>query len=331
MVLDVGHGNCAIAMADSWTLMVDAAPSAAVMETIEQLQLKKIDSVVISHRDADHARGLNPLLAAPDLEIGSIYISADAAKDPSAPDTAMLLAALSDAKSSGRCIVSRDLDAALPAGALSGGGFEVEVLAPTFQTGMTGSGGKNEQGRALTSNSVSAVLRITLPDGLKVLLPGDMDDVALAELRAAHVDLAADVLVFPHHGSLSSVSDEEKFAREVAEAVRPHTILFSVGRGKRPRPTEDVLRGVFSVDEEIYIACTQLSSGCLSSDSQLPGRSDFGHLSVIPAAGIAGCKACAGSMTLQGGGLIQPTPGDHQAFLQSVTESAMCERLRTAN
>src|SRR4051794_35108057 len=120
-VLDVGHGNSAVAVGDEWTVMVDAAPSASVLDALDHLRLGRLDRLIVSHRDADHARGVVSLLARTELEIGVIFISADAAKDPTAPDTALLLAALGEAKQGGRCIVSRDLDAALPAGTLDGG------------------------------------------------------------------------------------------------------------------------------------------------------------------------------------------------------------------
>lgn len=309
-------------------MMVDAAPSSAVVETLEHFELSRLDVIAISHRDADHARGLGPLLASTDLEIGTIYISADAAKDPTAPDTAMLLAALRDAKESGRCDVSRDLDDALPKGTLDGGGLNVEVLAPTFETGMTGPLGVNPAGKRMTSNTVSAVLRIVLPDGLRVLLPGDIDDVAFAELCEMGVDLSADVLVFPHHGSLSAVKDEEAFAREVVEAVGPHTVLFSVGRGKRARPTESVVRGVLEASPDLYIACTQLSSGCLAVEADLPLRAALSHLTAVPAAGGPRCHSCAGSMKLSGSGLSEPNRESHQEYLAIASDSPMCHRLR---
>ena len=327
-VLDVGHGNCAIARGDGWSVMVDAAPSSAVVEAVEHFELSRLDVIAISHRDADHARGLGPLLASTDLEIGTIYISADAAKDPTAPDTAMLLAALRDAKESGRCEVSKDLDDALPTGTLDGGGLTVEVLAPTFETGMTGPLGVNPTGTTMTSNTVSAVLRITLPDGLRVLLPGDIDDVAFAELCGRGVDLCADVLVFPHHGSMSAVKDEETFSREVVEAVSPHTVLFSVGRGKRARPTESVMRGVFEANPDLYVACTQLSSGCLAADANLPPPAALAHLSSVPAAGCARCRSCAGSIELRGPGLSESSQESHQQYLTSATDSPMCHQLR---
>jgi beta-lactamase superfamily II metal-dependent hydrolase len=327
-VLDVGNGNCAIARGEDWTAMIDAAPGATVLETLAHLEIERLDAIAISHRDADHAGGVVPLLTAPGLDIGVVYISADALKDPSAPRTAMLLTALEDAKKSGRCKVLRDLDSALPPGALSGGGFELEVLAPTFATAMTGPGGESPTGGRLTSNTVSAVLRVTSPDGLRVLLPGDIDDIALRELCARQTDLSADVLVFPHHGSHSAVGDEEAFAREVVELVSPHTVLFSVGRATRPRPTEEVIRGVLSVDPDIYVACTQLSRACLAADDALLDSGELVHLNALPAAGRLACHSCAGSMTLQAVGLSDPSQAAHQKYLKSAANAPMCRRLR---
>ncbi|HEV7753961.1 MAG TPA: hypothetical protein VGO71_20575 [Baekduia sp.] len=78
------------------------------------VRLRRAVELVISHRDADHARGVVALLGRRELDIGTIFIAADAAKDPTAPDTALVLAALDDAKHGGRCRVSRDLDAPEP-------------------------------------------------------------------------------------------------------------------------------------------------------------------------------------------------------------------------
>lgn len=325
-VIDVGHGNCAVVVGEDWALMVDAGASAAVVQAIERLRIKRLNAIVISHRDLDHARGLVQLLSREDLQIGAVYIGADAAKNPSSPETAMLLVALADAKRSGRCLVSRDLDATIMPEAVSGGGVSVEVLAPTFDMAMTGPKGKSPSGATMTSNSLSVVLRVTLNGGLRVLLPGDMDHITMSELLAAQADLTADVLVFPHHGSVSAVGDERAFAKELTRVVGAHTILFSVGRGVRVRPTDAVLRGIFDADATVKIACTQLSSGCLSHDAELPG--ELKHLTSLPAASRAGCRSCAGSMTLDGEGLSGPGIDAHQDYISDIAKTPMCRTMR---
>jgi beta-lactamase superfamily II metal-dependent hydrolase len=308
-VLDVGHGNCALVLGEDWTLMVDACASASVLQSVIHLELDRLDAVVISHRDLDHAGGLVPLLSRQELEIGAIYIGADAAKNPTAPETANLLAALDDAKGSGRCLVSRDLDDAFDAQALSGAGVDVEILAPTFKMAMTGPKGASPSGGTITSNTVSAVLRVTLDGGLKILLPGDMDEVALNDLQAKGTDLSADVLVFPHHGSLGAVSDEQAFAATLTAAVQAQTVLFSVGRGVRARPTADVLRGI-----------------CLVSNADLADK--LAHLTELPAAGRSACRSCAGSMTFGPTGLEAPDPEAHQEYITAVADTPMCRLLR---
>jgi beta-lactamase superfamily II metal-dependent hydrolase len=325
-VIDVGNGNCAVAVGEDWALMVDAGASAAVVQTVAQLGLIRLDAVVVSHRDLDHARGLVPLLSREDLEIGAVYIGADAAKNPSSPETATLLAALVDAKRSGRCTVSRDLDDTFTTDALSGGGLSVEVLAPTFEMAMTGPTGTSPSGTRMSSNSLSAVLRVRLSSGLRVLLPGDMDHVTLTELLDAGTDLSADVLVFPHHGSISAVSNERAFAAEMTRAVGAHTVLFSVGRGAKARPTEAVVKGIFDENPNMSIACTQLSSGCLQADAELPGK--LTHLTDLPAAGRARCRSCAGSMTLGEAGLESPAAAAHQQYIDTVAETPMCRVVR---
>jgi beta-lactamase superfamily II metal-dependent hydrolase len=325
-VLDVGHGNCALVLGEDWTLMVDAGASASVLQSVIHLDLDRLDAVVISHRDLDHAGGLVPLLSREDLQIGAIYIGADAAKNPTAPETANLLAALDDAKASGRCPVSRDLDDAMDAQALSGGGVDVEILAPTFQMAMTGPEGVAPTGGTITSNTVSAVLRVTLESGLRILLPGDMDEVALSDLQAKGTNLCADVLVFPHHGSLGAVSDERAFAATLTAAVQAHTVLFSVGRAAKARPTAEVVRGVFDTNPDVAIACTQLSSGCLESNADLADQ--LAHLTELPAAGRTACRSCAGSMTFGPAGLEAPDPAAHQDYITAVAKTPMCRLLR---
>lgn len=328
-VLDVGHGNCAIALGEGYSLMVDAAPSVAVIQAIEHLAIHRFDAILISHRDSDHARGLVTLLGREDLEIDQIFIGADAAKDPAAPDSALLLTALFEAKRGGRCRVSRDLDAALPDGRLSGGRMDVEILAPTFQAAMTGVGGRNAKGRTLTSNSMSAIVRVTLDSGLRVLLPGDADEATLIELTAIDADLTADILVFPHHGSLGGIKNERVFAQALTERVRPASVVFSVGRGRIARPSEEIVRGVFDAAPNVHIACTQLSSGCRGMNRPLDSAAGRkAHLSTIPAAGAERCRSCAGSIEFVREGMSEPHREAHQEYLEGVADTPMCRTLR---
>ena len=72
-------------------------------------------------------------------------------------------------------------------------------------------------------NNSSVVLRAETSAG-RVLLTGDVELAAQADLLAEGVDLRADVLKVPHHGSRYSLP-------QFLAAVRPRTALISVGAG----------------------------------------------------------------------------------------------------
>jgi competence protein ComEC len=100
-------------------------------------------------------------------------------------------------------------------------GVRFEILHPDRESEFSG-------------NNLSCVLRIVSPHG-RVLLPGDI--AARAEralLQGREGQLAAEVLVVPHHGSKSSSTES------FLDAVRPRVALLPVGYRNRyhhPHPT----------------------------------------------------------------------------------------------
>lgn len=323
VVVDVGHGNCTIVRSAGYSLLVDVPDDPAVYFTIEQLGITRFDFIVISHRDSDHVAGLPTVLANQSISFGRIFVPADPTKDLSSRSTKQLLAALTDAKRSGRASVSRDLDDAYEA-PLGGGGLEIDVLAPVFEEAMAGPGGRGVRGRIITSNRASAVLRVALPDGASVLLPGDADDTVFDLLRERSVDLSADVLVFPHHGSDSTVSDQRRFAAELCQEVQPQVVLFSVARGVHARPSPDVIAGVREARPSSYIACTQLCTECATDPLDESRAND--HLTDLPASGRRDRRCCAGTVvvSLADGGLVAPDMAAHQDFITANAPTAMC-------
>ncbi len=86
--------------------------------------------------------------------------------------------------------------------------------------------------RPVRGNDDSCVLKVTA-GGESVLLTGDIEAPAERELLASGIDLSAQVLVAPHHGS--KTSSTEAFIA----AVRPRWVLYPVGYRNRygfPRP-----------------------------------------------------------------------------------------------
>ena len=82
---------------------------------------------------------------------------------------------------------------------------------------------------------MAVVLRVTLPGGRSILLCADQEYAGFRSLLDARADLRANILVYPHHGGLTGAGDEEAFARELAEAVRPELVIFSHGRDRAPK------------------------------------------------------------------------------------------------
>lgn len=86
------------------------------------------------------------------------------------------------------------------------------------------------------SNALSCVLKIETPYG-NVLIPGDLEGKAEAELLARHgVALHADILVAPHHGGRKTASPA------FVAAVGAREVVFPVGyRNRFGHPHPDVL------------------------------------------------------------------------------------------
>jgi len=100
------------------------------------------------------------------------------------------------------------------------------------------------------ANDSSCVLLISSRHG-RVLLPGDIGKRAERRLLASASDLAADVLVAPHHGSNSSST------AEFLAAVHPRYALFPVGYRNRYRhPHPNVVARYASLGARRYDSVT---------------------------------------------------------------------------
>ena len=306
-------------------MLIDAPADPTLLFAIKEMGIEKFDFVVISHRDRDHAAGLPAVISSESLDIEEIFIPADATKNAQSHQSKSLIASLADAKRNGRVKVSRDLDDAV-GDAMSGGRFKVEVLGPLFEDAMAGPGGVAESGKGISSNSASAVIRITCDDGGSILLPGDADRRSFEALETKDVDLSADILVFPHHGRNATVGDERKFARWITELVSPGQVYFSVGRGTIARPSPEVLLGMREAAPSAYVACTQLCTECAPEPLAEDRTTD--HLSALPSSGATSGDCCSGTLQidLSDPSLRAPDLKEHQQFIDRFATDPMCRR-----
>jgi competence protein ComEC len=193
----------------------------------------------------------------------------------------------------------------------------IEVLHPDLEMATLGpSEAATPLGR-LTANTLSAVLRISLEGSRAVLLPADIDALALQRVISLNDDLKAHVLVFPHHGGKAKTSDSRQFAAMICKAVQPELVVFSMARGGRfSNPDPEMVSGVRAARPQAHIACTQLSTHC-HREAPLPaGKS---HLNLHAAAGSSAGSCCAGTVTIglsSDGIQITPSPDQHKRFIQ---------------
>ncbi len=204
-LLDVGQGLSAVVRTRDHVLVYDTGPRysarfdaghAVVAPFLGSQGIGPIDALVISHNDNDHAGGAESLLAA--NPTSRILVSEPDARWPLAE----------------HCRRGRRWQ-------WDGVGFQ--FLHP----------GADSSGK---DNNNSCVLQVTVGE-TSLLLPGDIESAPERELVAlSGAELRSDILVAPHHGSLTSSSEE------FLAAVRPEHVLFSIGyRNRFGFPKEKVL------------------------------------------------------------------------------------------
>lgn len=319
-MLDVGHGNCAVAHDAAHAIIVDTPPTDTLLRTLAQRQIDRVDSVLISHADRDHVAGLPALLASRALAVEAVYLNPDPTKPLSRPQQRLITAALEDALDAGRTAVHLQLNT-LFGSTLSAGEVRVEVLAPRWQQARGGVGGTTTGGRRTMSNTLSAVVRVGAEGGRHVLLAGDLDQIGLDDLRAADVELRAEVLVFPHHGGGTRGGDPAAFARSLCRAVQPQSVVFSIGRHPYEHPAPVIVAAVQEELPTVHIACTQLSRRCARTAPENLGS----HFSPLPREGGLNGPSCAGSLELRLAiGATVPTADEHRAYVADHVPTPMC-------
>ncbi|MDR1264152.1 MAG: ComEC/Rec2 family competence protein [Propionibacteriaceae bacterium] len=201
---DVGQGDAlAVRVADGQALLLDLGPAdAGLPACLRSLDIDRVPLVVLSHLHADHVGGLAELLDG--WEVGAMLVS-DAALAAAAP--------LEPARRAGVALRVAGANETFQVGAA-----RVEVLSPARPVGLPATAGDVESS---AENDNSLVVRVTV-DGFSLLATGDLETAGQQALVSSHLDLAADVLKVPHHGS---ARQDEAFLAAVGARVA----LISVG------------------------------------------------------------------------------------------------------
>jgi competence protein ComEC len=320
MILDVGHGNCAIVMASEGVVLIDCPPGVELLDTLDQLNITKISHVLISHADQDHIAGLPNLLLKENIQIGKIHLNPDAVKKTK------IWEAVRRSLTMARRISNVNVEPQLTTTTqLNAGQLNIQVLAPVPELALTGVGGQDLlTGKKVTANAMSAVISVGYGARRSILLMGDLDQIGWDHLMEEGEALKAEVLVFPHHGGKPGAGvDGKTFAQTLCEAVQPKLVIFSIDRTLHKNPNQNIVQGVLSVVPKTHIMCTQLSVKCADS---LP-LSKPGHLVDLPAKGFSGKKCCAGTIVIeinQSASTYTPTLDAHKDFVAQYPKS-LCQ------
>ena len=212
LAADIGQGNAVLVRTATHALLYDAGPRYSLESDAGHRVLvpllrslgTQLDRVVLSHRDTDHVGGANSVLAMqPQADLWSSM----------EPDTL-----LQPVRPVQRCQAGQHW---------VWDGVRFDVLHP--QGGAYDAPAK--------PNALSCVLRISSGDRA-VLLAGDIEEAQEAQLVADGVNLRADVLLVPHHGSKTSSS------AAFLQAVQPTLALVQAGyRNRFGHPATVVVEG----------------------------------------------------------------------------------------
>ena len=233
--LDVGQGDSALVIfPNGVTMLVDGGgrpdysedvPDAfepdlprigesVVSEFLWEMGYSHIDYLVATHADADHIQGLADV--ARNFSIGSLIVGVVPENDR---DFDEVLAVVQ--RKNIRLVSVRRGDS------IDIGGVGIQVTNPPAE----------ERSRSNTANDSSIVLQISF-GARTILLTGDIErETEQALVSDETINLLADVVKVPHHGSRTSSTDS------FVESVRASTAVISVGRRSRfGHPHDEVVK-----------------------------------------------------------------------------------------
>lgn len=219
---DVGQGDALVLNGGGGrAVVVDAGPDPApVKRCLDDLDIRRVPLVVLTHFHADHVDGLSGVLAGREVggvlgtpllepERGIAQVTADWGTPPAL--------------------------ARFGAGA-SIGPIQLQVLWPRSITAAPGES---------AANDASVVLLAEVAD-VRILLTGDIEPTAQTSLQRLAGDLQVDVLKVPHHGS--SHQDEEFLTGLGASAA-----LVSVGADNDyGHPSQPILDALTRTGTQTY-------------------------------------------------------------------------------
>ncbi len=208
-VLDVGQGQCVLLQADGHNYLIDcggdydddAADLAA--ETVLSMGIAKLDGLIVTHYDRDHAGGVAYLLSR--VPARAVYL-------PQTLDEDEILQTIRSQSGEAECFVLEDLE-------ISWADNVLTVFAPVMWNSS------NESGLSVLFSGGNC----------DILITGDMSTLGEALLLRQKQIPELTALVVGHHGSKSSTGEE------LLAATTPEYAFISVGENWYGHPSSEVL------------------------------------------------------------------------------------------
>jgi len=267
-VLDVAHGNSAVLIDTQGVIVIDAGgPKPYLLNFLTQKNISTIEVLLLSHADQDHIAGAISLLSS-EIRVKHVYVNPDSTKTSKIWDDLVYL--LDEKDKEGHLDFESNLTPRLN-GKLNQGEVTVEILAPNQYIVAKGSGSKDRKDRKLTSNSISAVIRLSHKGKPVALLPGDLDEIGLDNLLEDTNDIQAWLVVFPHHGGKSGRENVKAFTHRFCQVVKPDIVVFSIGNNPKNFPTQVVVETVAKTLNNVRMFSTR-SSEVLQAHLQKTGN-----------------------------------------------------------
>jgi competence protein ComEC len=214
--LSVGHGQAIVlSTPDKKTYLFDAGSitnkdpgTRAIIPYLKYRGIDSFDAAFISHGDLDHYNAL-PEIAAGGF-VKTVYVNAGLLDRAGNGGAAKLL---TDALQGKYRVPVKPIDDFSP----SRGPVFIRTLWPVAE----------ELAQALSENDRSEVFLIAYA-GKTILLCGDIETYAQQKIIERYPELKADILILPHHGSTTNLSDE--FVRRFAAGI----IIASCAESRLP-------------------------------------------------------------------------------------------------
>ncbi len=244
---DVGQGDALVlAAGDGRAVVVDTGPEPEPIDRcLRRLRIREVALIVLSHLHADHTGGLRGVLDGRSVEAVVVGpgVADDGAAEGLRPATAIGVAV-------------REVRAGA---VLRAGDLDIRVLGP------------DTPGTGRSENDDSLVLAVETVVG-RILLPGDAEESALDALVRSGIDVRAEVLKVPHHGSRTT---PERFLT----AVRPSVAVVSAGRDNLfGHPHPEIVATLAAVGTRVLrtdlhgdVAVVRAASGALAVVSDVRG------------------------------------------------------------